>query len=141
MKLTQQGGCSHGSCSCSTKDIYKRVDDEVRLSGTWMFFLFTACSIHYSMLADVTYPKDFRMLLCHRFPECFQLWSHCLPSPRSHSHQPAIACNICVPAKLLHNHGQPASLLNSFPLDPHNDHFPTSVIPSSQGPTAGTGLP
>lgn len=135
MKLTQRVGCSHGSCSSRTKNVCKRVDDEVRLSGTWMYFCTQLVQFIYSMLAGVTYPKDFRRLPCHRFSEWFQLGSHCLPSPSSHSHQPAITCSIRVPAKLLHNHGQPVSLLNSLPLDRHNARFPTSVMPASQGPT------
>lgn len=69
------------------------------------------------------------------FQSWFQLQSHCLPSPSSHGHQPAITCSIRVPAKILHQHSQPVSLLNSFPLDWHNIGFPMSVMPSSQGPT------
>lgn len=45
------------------------------------------------------------------------------------------ACNRLQHPCPIHNHGQPVSLLSSFPLDPHNDCFPMSVMPFSQGPT------
>lgn len=92
------------------------------------FFFFTLLvQFIYSMLAGISYPKDFRMLLCHRFLECFSCGVTVYP------HQAATATGLQSPAASVTQPNfsitQPVSLLHSFPLDWHNHHFPTSVVP------------
>lgn len=84
MKLTQQGGCSLGSCShwkltFSKKDICKGVEDKIRFTGTWVSFHTWLIQSIYSMLAGVTSPRGFRALFCPGVSELFQLQT--LPSP------------------------------------------------------------
>lgn len=67
------------------------------------FFFYTACSIHLFHVGWCQLSQRFQDAPLSQVSGVFQLRSHCLPSPSSHSHWPAITCSICDPAKLLHN--------------------------------------